>query len=207
MGKSVTEIWETIQIPVLSWLKVFLLRKFPADILHFYNYKIEALVRFYSRHLPSYVADNEIDDLKTVAQLEFLESLKAWDPVKYPDVWPLAYSRLLGAMKDHIRYITRSNPSLYYEWISDAAYLYLSVNQRADFETKVETGIELNQAMESLQLREKRVIIWHTRDDMTFAEIGLKLGVSESQISRIYKGAIEKIRRQIKKMDRNLNAP
>ena len=194
------QIWEKIGSKVLNNIKVFVLMNYVGDVIRNFNQRIEYVAKRYSHYLPSYVASSEIDDLRTIAKLEFLESLKVWDPNKNVDVWPLAQARMIGAMKDHIRYITKSDPSRFYEWITDAAQVYITVNDRADFEHTIETGVELGQAMKAISYRERKIVLCHTREDMTFKEIGKKLGVSESQISRIYKAAIEKMKRELKKI-------
>jgi RNA polymerase sigma factor (sigma-70 family) len=195
------EIWEEIKSKVLNNIKVYLLRKHVDKILGFNSTKINLLIRRYSRRLPYYVADGERDDLSTVANLELLETLKTWNPEKCADVWPLAQVRILGAMRDHIRHITRSDPSRFYEWVTDAAYLYQAVNDRADFEYDIETGDQLNQAMKVLTRRERKIVIDHTKEDLTFKTIGEKIGVSESQVSRIYKAAINKVREGLEKVE------
>ncbi len=195
MSKAVEKIWETITTPVLNNIKVHLLQYHVSDILRFYTVKVDYVVSKYAKYLPNYVVESEIDDLKTVAKLELLETLKVWDPGKGEDIWPLAQQRIIGAMKDHIRYITKSDPSRFYEWVSDAAYFYMAVKDRADFATEIENGMELNEALKVLDYRERKIIIMYTKKDMTFKEIGIKLAVSESQISRIYKRAIEKLKK------------
>ena len=147
MSKAVTKIWETINTPVLNNIKVYLLQYHVSDILRFYTVKVDYVVNKYAKYLPNYVVESEIDDLKTVAKLELLETLKVWDPGKADDIWPLAQQRIIGAMKDHIRYITKSDPSRFYEWVSDAAYFYMAVKDRADFATEIENGMELNKAL------------------------------------------------------------
>ncbi len=196
---QVNELWSQIGTKVLNNIKVHLLSNYVSEIIRFYNPKIDYVVRRYGHYLPSFVASSEIDDLKTIAKLEFLESLKVWDPDKGQDIWPLAQARIIGAMKDHIRYITKSDPSRFYDWITDAAHVYMLANDRADFEHQIETGVELSQAMKAISYRERKIVIYHTRDDMTFKQIGQKLGVSESQISRIYKNAIARLKKEIKK--------
>ena len=194
MEKDVQKLWDEISPRVANNLKVFLLQDHVRDILKTHERKIESISYKYIRQLPRHVADSESDDLLVLAQLEFLETLKAWDPSLYSDVWPLARTRSLGAMKDHIRYITRSDPSRFYEWMTDAAHLYEVVNGRADFQSKIETGHDLNAAMAGLTYREQKVVIAHNMEDLTFREIGNAIGVSESQASRIYKKALEKMR-------------
>ncbi len=194
-----TSLWETICEPVLNNVKVFLLEHYVEDILYHYSAKLDYLVKRYTRSLPPFVADSEGDDLSTLASLEFLETIKVWNPNKYPDIWPLAQARIIGAMKDHIRYLSKGDPSRFYDWITDAAYVYMATNDRADFENKVETGVQLSQAMKALSSREKQVVVTHAKDDLTFKKIGNGLNISESQISRIYKKAIEKIKKSMDK--------
>jgi RNA polymerase sigma factor (sigma-70 family) len=191
------KIWEDIRLPVINQLKGYLLTHYTQEIMENYQSKIEMIVRKYSKALPNHVVGSEIDDLRTVSQLEFLETFKVWDSENHADIWPLAQARMMGAMKDHIRYITRSDPSRLYDWITDAAQLYLTVQSNADFETKVENGDQLSRAMEVLTLREKQIVNAHTRADLTFKQIGGQIGVSESQVSRIYKKALEKLKKKL----------
>jgi len=190
--------WDSIREQVLNQIKVYVLQKHVDDVLEFYHTKIEYVVKRYARILPQYVAENELDDLRTIAKLELLETVKVWDPSRSQDIWPLAQARIVGAMRDHIRYITKSDPSRFYEWVTDAAYVFMAIHDRADFEHTVETSVQLTQAMKSLTYREKKIVIAHTKEDLTFKEIGDRFNISESQISRIYKKSIEKIKKAIK---------
>ncbi|MEK9657526.1 MAG: sigma-70 family RNA polymerase sigma factor [bacterium] len=194
VSKEVDSIWNDISIPVMNHLKIYLLKNHIYDILSAFESKIQIEVSRYLRQLPRHVVVSETDDLHTIAQLEFIETIKVWDKALNADVWPLARRRILGAMKDHIRYITRTDPSRIYEWVADATYLYEVVEEQASFSSKIETDIQLTQAMKVLGFREKRVVVAHTKDGLTFKEIGRSIGLSESQVSRIYKKAIEKMR-------------
>ena len=181
----IEKIWSGIGPKVLNAIKVCLLQNHINEIILHFNPRLEYVIHRYAKVLPKYVAESELDDLRTVAQLELIESLKVWDPDKSDEIWPLAQTRIIGAMKDHIRYITKTDPSRFYDWITDAAYVFMVINNRADFEHQIETGVQLNQAMKALSYREKTIVISHTKDDQTFKTIGDRLGISESQISRI----------------------
>lgn len=197
---SATKIWGKIRKGVITHLKVYLLKFYVNDIIAYFEVRILMIVRRYSKYLPSHVVDSEIDDLRTVAQLEFLETMKVWEPHINSNIWPLAQSRMIGAMKDHIRYITKSDPSRLYDWISDAAYMYQAVEKdNNNFEKKFETGDQLGHAMEALSARERQVVLSHAKDDLTFKNIGEVIGVSESQASRIYKQSIVKLKKQLAK--------
>jgi RNA polymerase sigma factor (sigma-70 family) len=199
LNEKAEKVWAEIQGKVLNNIKVFILKNNVNDVLGYYTPKINGLVWRYSRRLPYYVADAEKDDLHTIAHLELLETFKAWLPEKSLEIWPLAQARITGAMKDHIRHISRSDPSRFYEWVTDAAYLFKAINDRADFECRIETGVELTQAMKVLSIRERKVVVHHTKEDLTFKQIGALISVSESQVSRIYKKAIEKIKIELLK--------
>lgn len=196
-SEKVEEVWVKIGKKVLNNIKIHLLKYYVPDIFAFYNPKIVSVVRRYARYLPAHVAQSETDDLTTLAKLEFLETLKVWSPDRSQDIWPLAQARIIGAMKDHIRYITKSDPTRFYDWIADAGHMYLMVNDRADFECGVDNGIQLNEAMKVLTYRERRIVLFHAREDLTFKDIGERVGVSESQISRIYKKSIEKLKKAL----------
>lgn len=199
MTKTTQNVWDLVGKNVLNHVKVHLLTHYVSDIILFFRTPIDGLVRKYSRHLPPHVVDSEIDDLRTVAQLEFLETVKIWDPEINENIWPLAYQRIVGAMKDHIRYVTRSDPARIYDWMTEAAEMYITVEERSDFVYKFDNGDQLNRAMTGLSDRERHVVLQHTRGDLTFKVIGDQMGISESQISRIYKKAIEKLKKELEK--------
>jgi len=199
VSKTTEAIWDKIGKGVLSHVKVHLLTYYVSDIILFFRTPIDTVVKKYARHLPDYVVDSEIDDLRTIAQLEFLETIKIWDPEINENIWPLAYQRIVGAMKDHIRYVTRSDPARIYDWMTEAAEVYMSVEERADFVHKFDNGDQLNRAMVSLSEREKHIVLEHTRSEMTFKTIGDQMGISESQISRIYKKAIDKLKKELQR--------
>ena len=191
------ELWASVSEKVFNNLKIKIMQDYVQDVFLHYHARLEYIVKRYARFLPAHVAQSEIDDLRTIAKLELLETIKVWDLTKSQDVWPLAQVRIIGAMKDHIRYVTKSDPSRFYDWITDAAHVYMATNDRADFEHSIETGDQLNRALKILSPREKKVVIDHTKHDLTFKQIGDGLEISESQISRIYKKAIEKIRKNV----------
>ncbi len=51
--------------------------------------------------------------------------------------------------------------------------------------------------MDALTIRERKVVVNYAQKDMTFSQISTQMGLSESQVSRIYKKAIEKMKRAI----------
>lgn len=197
--ESVELIWKKIEKAVVADIKKHLTKNYSPQILKKFGPKIKGLVNKYFASLPAHVTRTEGDDLSNVARIEFFETIKQWDPKRSASVWPLAYSRITGAMKDHIRYLTKADPSRLYAWISQAADLYAVVNKHAaSFESKIEDGVTLNRAMESLTEKEKKVVFGRYKDDRTFKEIGDDIGVSESQATRIYKTSIKKLKRAVK---------
>ena len=177
---------------VLNLIKLNILEKYTDQLLIYANQKLQYLVFKYSKHLPYHVSQMEGGDLQTIAQLEYIESFKNWDPKKADSIWQLAQFRINGAMKDHIRYITKSDPSRLYEWISDAGHILKHTQE--SFEQKIETGTQLESAMQELSPRERKVVSLYTQKDQKFKEIANELNISESQASRIYKKAIIKLK-------------
>lgn len=197
------KIWNETQDVLLDDIKKHFSEKYPDKIMGKFQARIKGLVGRYYAKLPSHVTSSEADDLANVARIEFFETIKQWDPVKSLDIWPLAYSRISGAMKDHIRYLTKADPSRVYDWVNTAAYLYQSVENNNSFETKIENGVTLNTAMHELSAKERFIVIGRYKDDKTFKELGTKIGVSESQATRIYKGAIDTLKKSINREKKN----
>lgn len=183
--------------PVLKVVRQYLVKNKSKEIIERFQPQLNSLVGHYASHLPRHVSGSESDDLANIARLEFLETIKSWDPRKNKDVWPLAYSRVSGAMKDHIRYISKTDPTRLYEWVTNAAHLFLTVERTLDFEKKIESGIQLDEAMKALDDDEKKVIIQHYQEGKPFKEIADSIGTSESQATRIAQRAIKKMREVI----------
>lgn len=189
-----SKIWNQIESPILNRLKMKLIEEKSDEIIRHYDKKIQYLVRNYSRYLPKYISDVEKDDLLSIAQIELLETIKAWVPIKNSDIWPLAHSRINGAMKDYIRFISKSDPARMFEWVSDSAVIYTHFKQESNPNIKIESGYELSLAMECLDEREIKILTAYVQEDKTFSIISQELNISESQISRIYKKIIEKLK-------------
>tara|TARA_Y100000590_G_C15513124_1_gene936151 strand:+ start:109 stop:963 length:855 start_codon:yes stop_codon:yes gene_type:complete len=188
------ETWKLIEVHVLNFIKVHYLNIHIESFIIAYEQQVGFLVNKYKHHLPQYISFVEGDDLKTIAQLELIETFKAWHPSKNHDIWPLAYTRINGAMKDHIRYISKSDPTRFYDWVTDAAHLYLAINEDNSHESHIENSSELDRALKELNEKEKKIVRLYVTEDLTFSEISSRINLSESQISRIYKQALKKIK-------------
>ena len=163
-----------------------------------FSRRLIGVVRGYCRHLPLHVIESEGDDLKTISQLELLETIKVWDSINNEDVWPLAQARIVGAMRDHIRYLTRTDPTRVYDWILDSASDYMSAKKETHYVDTIDNDDQLDQALAVLSAKERLVVLSHAKQDQTFRVIGEQLKLSESQASRIYKQAIVKMRKVMK---------
>lgn len=194
ISNDLHEVWKLIETPVTNIIKVHYLNNHIESFILAYEQQVGFLINKYKRHLPQHVSSIEGDDLKTIAQLELIETFKAWNPSKNQDIWPLAYTRINGAMKDHIRYISKSDPTRFYDWVTDAANLYLAVNEDNSHEAQIENSSELDRALKELTEKERKVVTMYVNEDLTFNEISKRIKLSESQISRIYKQAIKKIK-------------
>jgi RNA polymerase sigma-B factor len=54
--------------------------------------------------------------------------------------------------------------------------------------------IDLRAALATLPPRERRVLTWRFGDDLTQVQIGERLGVSQMQVSRILRRALDRLR-------------
>ncbi len=194
LPSEIEELWKKIKSGIYNYVKVHYLSHHIDSLLNTFEEKLNFLTFKYKNYLPNHVALVEGDDLKTIAQLELIETFKAWDPTKNKDLWPLAYTRVNGAMKDHIRYISKSDPTRFYDWVSDAANLYLAVSNDNSYEETIENNTELDRALDSLSEKEQKVVILYLNKDLTFKQISEKIDLSESQVSRIYKESVKKIK-------------
>ncbi|MFC1478639.1 sigma-70 family RNA polymerase sigma factor [Candidatus Margulisiibacteriota bacterium] len=197
LGSDEEKIWQKAEGDVIAAIKQYLIKAHPGEILKKYQSRIASVVAVYLRKLPSHVVTSEKDDLANVARIEFLEAIRSWDPRKRENPWPLALTRITGAMRDHIRYLTKADPSRLYDWVTSAAYMYMTVNSSGGFEHKIERGIQLSMAMKQLTEQERKIVVWHYKKDITFQDIGKKIGLSESQVSRIYNQAVKKLKKII----------
>ena len=91
-------------------------------------------------------------------------------------------------------YITKANPTGFYEWVVDAGNLFSITDSRTDSIGKIETEVQLSELMDKLSYRERKIVLLHSKSDKTFKQIGKALDISESQVSRIYKKAIDKMK-------------
>tara|TARA_B100000427_G_scaffold327871_1_gene339622 strand:+ start:8188 stop:8793 length:606 start_codon:yes stop_codon:yes gene_type:complete len=198
MNKIITNLWNKIGLTVVNYVKVIVLENHLEAVNEFFAERLKIIIRRYSRTLPIYVLDTEGDDLVSVAQLELIESIKSWDPIHNEEVWPLAQMRMLGAMRDHIRYLSKADPSRVYEWVNDQASNYISSKTPTDHVTTFAMQDEIKQAMKELDDRERFIIYAHVKLDLTFKVIGERINLSESQVSRVYKKSITTLKKIIK---------
>ncbi|MBA95856.1 MAG: hypothetical protein CMP21_09100 [Rickettsiales bacterium] len=197
MNKVIKNIWHKIGLTIVNYVKVILLEKHLEVVNQFFSDRLKIILRRYSRTLPIYVLDTEGDDLKSIAQLELIESIKAWDPIHNEEVWPLAQMRMLGAMRDHIRYLSKADPSRVFDWVNDQASNYIESKTPKDHATTYAMQDEIKQAMKELDDRERFIVYAHVKLDLTFKIIGERINLSESQVSRVYKKSISKLKKII----------
>ena len=195
-GKS----WKSIAGKIELDLKEYLIGKYHDTVYDVFSERIQKLVNKYLNHLPSHIRNNEKDDLGNIAKIEFLACIRAWEPDRN-NIWPFAYSRISGAMRDHLRFMTKADPSRIFEWITNAANLYMSINSSTEFHNQIDDGITLNSAINELSPMEQKIVIMRYKNDLTFKEIGDVINLSDSQVSRIYKECLKKLKKIIKPRD------
>ena len=197
MNKIITKLWNKMGLTVVNYVKVLVLENHLDAVNSFFSERLNIIIRRYCRTLPIHVLDTEGDDLVSIAQLELIESIKSWDPIHNDEVWPLAQMRMLGAMRDHIRYLSKADPSRLYEWVNDQASNYIEYRTPTDHATNFAMQDEIKQAMKELDDRERFIIYAHVKLDLTFKVIGERINLSESQVSRVYKKSITKLKKSI----------
>jgi len=171
--------------------------KYSDEVLLKYKDQITNSVRFYVSTLPSHIKSSEADDLSSEARIAFVDALKTWDPRK-GELWPYVSIRLKGAMQDYLRRKKMDQISGMYEWINSAAYVYLAFNKEAVVSDQVDDLLHVDTALRELDDKEKTVVESYYKRDKTFKEIGVEIGLSESQVSRICKEATRKMRKAMK---------
>ena len=75
------------------------------------------------------------------------------------------------------------------------------IDQLADLSTSDDSWLEniaLAEALDSLGEREKKIIDMRFYKNKTQMEIAEEIGISQAQVSRLEKGALERMRKQIK---------
>ncbi len=168
--------------------------KYSDEVLEKYKSQIDSTVKWYINNLPSNVAQRESEDLISEAKMAFVDALKSWDPRK-GDLWPYVSIRLKGSMQDYLRKRGTDPVTGIYEWVTQAANVYLAFNKEVAVTETTELATQIDSAMKDLDENERKVIIGYYQDDKTFKEIGIDINLSESQVSRICKTATQKLKK------------
>lgn len=79
----------------------------------------------------------------------------------------------------------------------DALYVMDQISDTDGGDEKWLESIALKEAMKTLSDRERRIIQMRFYNNKTQVEIAREIGISQAQVSRLEKGALERIRRQI----------
>jgi len=173
--------------------------KYTDEVLKKYKAQIDSAVKWYINSLPRHIARSEADDLASEARIAFVDALKTWDPRK-GDLWPYVSVRLKGSMQDYLRKRGSDPVAGLYEFITSAANVYMAFNPREIAHEKAGDlmNVDLDSVLKDLNESERKVIDGYYKQDKTFKEIGEKIGLSESQVSRICKSATLKIKKLLK---------
>lgn len=171
---------------------------FSNEVIDKYKYQIDSTVKWYINNLPYNVAKNEAEDLVSEAKLAFIDALKTWDPRK-GDLWPYVSIRLRGSMQDYLRKRGSDPVTGIYEWVTQAANVYLAFNKELAHSETTDESTQIDSMMKFLTANEQTVITEYYQNDKTFKEIGQEINLSESQVSRICKAATQKLKRLLNK--------
>lgn len=172
--------------------------KYSDEVLDKYKNQIDSTVKWYINNLPTAVARREAEDLTSEAKMAFIDTLKSWDPRK-GDLWPFVSIRLKGAMQDYLRKRGTDPVTGIYEWVTQAANVYLAFNKEVAVTETTELATQIDSVLKDIDENERKVIVGYYQDDKTFKEIGEEIGLSESQVSRICKTATLKLKKLLNK--------
>jgi len=167
--------------------------KYSSETLKKYEPQIKSTVRWYVSSLPRHIASSEAHDLESEAKIAFIDCLKTWDPRK-GELWPYVSVRLKGSMQDYLRKRGGDPVAGIYEYVANAANVYMAFNRKQIAHESVDKMLHLDSAMKDFSEKEKAVIHGYYKQDKTFKEIGKEIGLSESQVSRICKDTTKKLR-------------
>ena len=79
----------------------------------------------------------------------------------------------------------------------DSLYVMDQIKDTKNTDESWLTGIALNEAISTLNEREKRILLLRFYRGKTQTEVSAEIGISQAQVSRLEKGALEKIRKQL----------
>lgn len=197
MSVAIDKLWKKIGLKIINNIKILLLERHMELVFKFFANRLMMATRRYFKNLPLHVIQSEEEDMKTIAQLELIEAIKVWDPISNNEVWPLAQAKIVGAMKDHIRHLTKSDPTRVYEWVTNEAQNYLSTKKQYDHTKEFDLKDQIQDAMKKLSDRDRYIVYAHIKLDLTFKSIGKKIDLSESQVSRVYKKSMITLKKEI----------
>ena len=189
---------DEIEEKIISIMRQHFL-KFTDEVLEKYKDQIDSAVKWYVHSLPRHIASSEANDLAQEARIAFVDALKTWDP-RQGDLWPYVSVRLKGSMQDYLRKRGGDPVAGVYEFITSAANVYMAFNPREIAHEKSDEfmNTDLDSIMRDMSDQERKIIKGYYKDDKTFREIGVEIGLSESQVSRIAKTATLKIKKLMK---------
>ena len=194
LDSEIEDQWLAQHVPIANRIKIALMTVFATAIKTNFKSRLGKILNRYLQNLPLHVRQAERDDLYTIVMIEFFECIKVWDPARHAKLWPLAYQRINGAMRDHIRFVTKSDPTRLYDWVNTAANMYKTVQKNNIFSDQVDAKRDLATILSILSVRDQEIVIAHALHDKPFKQIGQDINLSESQVSRIYKRSIQTVR-------------
>ena len=94
-----------------------------------------------------------------------------------------------------------SDPISLYEPVynenGDSIYVFDQISDKVNTDERWITDIAVSEAMKKLSQREKRILALRYYSYRTQTEVSEEIGISQAQISRLEKNALEKIRREL----------
>ena len=105
------------------------------------------------------------------------------------------YAKAMKAMEAVVEPISLYEPV--YNENGDTLYVIDQLSDRTSSDEAWIENIALGEAMRTLTERERNIIAMRFYKNKTQMEIAEEIGISQAQVSRLEKGALEKIRKQM----------
>ena len=167
--------------------------------------RVDTVVRVFWKKSAWFVSGYvEFDDLYHVGVIALLTCAPRWNPDHGVSFWQFASKRVAGALIDYVRadpHIPMHRASKDGHWLhlqpladleGDGEDRCLNVAWQQPFDTKLLSGM-----LATLYPREVEIIYMRYYEDITLAEIGNRLGLTEGRVHQIHDKIMRKLKRRL----------
>lgn len=152
----------------------------------------------------------ELDALISAGKVALWQSSERWDPSVSPDLWKYAYSRVKGAMLDELRQMDQlsrtAREKIKRDEVGELQWALLkpcdmdnaiNIPSHSNPERECQEGIQRNviqTQIEKLPPRLREVVRLHFLEDEFLADIGRRMGITESRVCQLKAEALRLMR-------------